>query len=123
MGLPLGEVNPEADDAKTELYEGEDNQTCEFRILLQVAIKTYVRREADDEEVPVSVVWTAIEANPASNRLLNHLPRLLAQALLAQRARQEENDREERRQEILRAYYAREHLRCRQEEGDGDHSD
>lgn len=101
MGLPVGEINPEADDAQTELYIGEDTATREFSILLQVAIQTYVRREAAEAEIPPSVVWTTLEVSPTVNRLMNHLPRLLAQASLAQQAHLEEIAQEERRQQIL----------------------
>lgn len=104
MGLLVGEVNPEADDARTEFYTGEDTATREFSILLQVAIQTYVRREAAEVEIPPSAVWTALEVSPAVNRLMNHLPRLLAEASLAQQARLEEIAQEERRQQILQRY-------------------
>lgn len=67
MSLPASEINPEADDTRTELYDGEDTTTREFSILLQVAIETYVRREATEAEVPTSVVWTALEVSPAVN--------------------------------------------------------
>lgn len=117
MGLPVSAINPEAEEARTELYDGEDNLARDFRILFQVALETHVRREATNGDVPAGVVWDAIGANPAANRLLNQLPRLLAQAALARRIRQEEIDREDRRQEILRAFHAREHLRRRREEG------
>lgn len=104
MGLPASEINPEANDAPTKLYDGEDTTTREFSILLQVAIKTYVRREATEAEVPTSAVWTALEVSPVVNQLMNHLPQLLAQASLAQRARLEEIACEEQHQQILLQY-------------------
>lgn len=72
MNLPVGEINPEANDAQTELYDEEDIATREFSILLQAAIETHARREAPEAEAPTSAAWTASEVSPVVNWWMNH---------------------------------------------------
>lgn len=96
MEQPVSEgTSSDPEEESEELFEGERALTRDFTCILQASIETYVR-EATTEDVPESVVWSALGVSPTLNQLINNLPSLLAQAFLALQTCREETYRENR---------------------------
>ena len=83
--------------------EGERALMSNFISILQVSIEIYVQREAI-QEVPESVLWSALGMSPVVDRLMSHLPCLLARTFSALQNSWEEINRENKYQQILWKY-------------------
>lgn len=99
-----------------EVFEGERALTEDCANILKASIGTYVLREAERVEVPKSVIWDTLEVSPAVDRLMCHLPRLLAQHFIVLHNLREEQNREDRRKQF-------EKRTRREEERDENHTE
>ena len=96
----MGKIVPDNwktnEDDETKILEGEHKTAQNFHILYRVGLETFLQREAVENEVTPNNVCDAMYASPTTNRILDQLPYLIAQAYLAQKRCREEVEREER---------------------------